>query len=1073
MKLPSLALPSFALLVLILLGGAAVSTEAAPVTLTGRFTYQDRLWDQDGYTGGTQDLPIRFADVEVVRQFSGEVLSIGSTDGDGGFSIAFDLGGSDDLYIRCLTSTDNDPSYFVSVWTGFIRSGGGVDTSPFDLHAITTETELVDPLSSSTWEFGEYLIEDLTGSGVAQAFNILDSGIDTFDYLATDAALGRYPTSDEYIVFGWNGTVGSTGSNYGSQGILITARPNDTDGWADTVVLHELGHWVSDLYGGDTSPGGPHLIGDNFQDPRLSYGEGYATFFCAEVREFRSPRLNDEGQPVDKEVSVYADLGVPPPPPQSGGLEFGYDFETGLYNTGSPIGQIGSASETGVTSVLWDLVDGPGTPDFTPGIDDDNLDESGEFSWNSTADYMPSRGQGDWLTLDDFNDGWFATNGSDFLRAEVDEIFTALNLTAMEVDAFEPDDDLATAVLVDPPTYQIQPGGNVVVSEVWVGDRDQVELFNSGEEPVDLTDWRLSAYRNTFPSSTYLFPPFVLYPGAHVVVHPGGSASDNNSRHLYGGPGFFVFWTGGADGAVTLRDPQNVGIDFLRWDGENPSTRNPPSGTTWTGSLAAAAPFESLARDENGTDTDDASDFVSTIFSMGMANFAPIPQHTIYPEGDVDLIRLTVSAGDVVSVNAYSGHSQGRPLLELLSEEGAPSGRESESFEIEGLASIQFIAPHDTTLYARVSNESTYNQYCPISLNVYKRPTGNGFDPPNSLTAQSENVSDLDDVMKVSWFNGAVYDSLEVYRDGVLQATIDGAATYYEEILFRGLYTYSVRGLVGVTPTASAMAKGFAGIVPCTTGDDFESGTSNLIRELNWGITPFSSEGTLALTDSPGSNYGNNQDVSVELIEPGELLLFPMLRFDHICLTEPEFDFGYVELSVDFGTTWTQLAAYDGDDDPGWLDGIADPEDWKSEEIDLSAYVGQKVRVRFRLVTDPGVVEDGWYIDAIRLSDENCDDPATTPSPQLSLDALQAWPNPFAEALTIQWSLAGEVEGRLEVIDVGGRRVRILREGTLSPAERVQWDGRDEFGQEVASGVYWLRLQTGEAGHVLRTLRLD
>jgi flagellar hook assembly protein FlgD len=47
----------------------------------------------------------------------------------------------------------------------------------------------------------------------------------------------------------------------------------------------------------------------------------------------------------------------------------------------------------------------------------------------------------------------------------------------------------------------------------------------------------------------------------------------------------------------------------------------------------------------------------------------------------------------------------------------------------------------------------------------------------------------------------------------------------------------------------------------------------------------------------------------------------------------------------------------------------------------------------------------------------------------------------------------------LVVFDVGGRRVRKLVEGP-QPAGRkaATWDGRDEKGLDVASGVYYARL---------------
>ena len=46
--------------------------------------------------------------------------------------------------------------------------------------------------------------------------------------------------------------------------------------------------------------------------------------------------------------------------------------------------------------------------------------------------------------------------------------------------------------------------------------------------------------------------------------------------------------------------------------------------------------------------------------------------------------------------------------------------------------------------------------------------------------------------------------------------------------------------------------------------------------------------------------------------------------------------------------------------------------------------------------------------------------------------------------------------------DVRGRLVRTLVDGMREPAAyRVFWDGRDEAGRQVSSGIYIYRMQAG------------
>jgi hypothetical protein len=75
--------------------------------------------------------------------------------------------------------------------------------------------------------------------------------------------------------------------------------------------------------------------------------------------------------------------------------------------------------------------------------------------------------------------------------------------------------------------------------------------------------------------------------------------------------------------------------------------------------------------------------------------------------------------------------------------------------------------------------------------------------------------------------------------------------------------------------------------------------------------------------------------------------------------------------------------------------------------------------------------------------------------------ALDAAPNPFNPSLvaSCRLPLAGRV--RLSVLDPRGRRVAMLHDGHAPAGEaRWTWDGRDARGQQVASGVYMLVLET-------------
>ena len=69
-------------------------------------------------------------------------------------------------------------------------------------------------------------------------------------------------------------------------------------------------------------------------------------------------------------------------------------------------------------------------------------------------------------------------------------------------------------------------------------------------------------------------------------------------------------------------------------------------------------------------------------------------------------------------------------------------------------------------------------------------------------------------------------------------------------------------------------------------------------------------------------------------------------------------------------------------------------------------------------------------------------------------------PNPFNPVTVIHYDVpTGAPLASLDIYDVAGRHVRNLLRGPLTPGKQsVQWNGKDDRGGEVASGVYFYRL---------------
>jgi hypothetical protein len=96
---------------------------------------------------------------------------------------------------------------------------------------------------------------------------------------------------------------------------------------------------------------------------------------------------------------------------------------------------------------------------------------------------------------------------------------------------------------------------------------------------------------------------------------------------------------------------------------------------------------------------------------------------------------------------------------------------------------------------------------------------------------------------------------------------------------------------------------------------------------------------------------------------------------------EADFDYTYVLVSDDGGATWNMIKTPSGTDaDPnlsnfgwGYTDNSGGGESpvWVEETVDLSAYAGKKILIRFEYVTDPNTNRAGFLVDDISIPELN------------------------------------------------------------------------------------------------------
>lgn len=76
----------------------------------------------------------------------------------------------------------------------------------------------------------------------------------------------------------------------------------------------------------------------------------------------------------------------------------------------------------------------------------------------------------------------------------------------------------------------------------------------------------------------------------------------------------------------------------------------------------------------------------------------------------------------------------------------------------------------------------------------------------------------------------------------------------------------------------------------------------------------------------------------------------------------------------------------------------------------------------------------------------------------------QNYPNPFNPTTTIRYKLEQPGRVQLSIFDITGREVmRVIDEYQFGGSYSVTWNGKDEAGQQLASGIYFTRLDVNGA----------
>jgi len=157
----------------------------------------------------------------------------------------------------------------------------------------------------------------------------------------------------------------------------------------------------------------------------------------------------------------------------------------------------------------------------------------------------------------------------------------------------------------------------------------------------------------------------------------------------------------------------------------------------------------------------------------------------------------------------------------------------------------------------------------------------------------------------------------------------------------------------------------------------------------------------------------------------------------------------YYSASTDGGTTWSPNEQAS----PSWNSTVG----WPNQS---------KIGDYYHMISDAGGADLAWAatfsggedVYYVRIQSQTA---AVAGDPGARFRLHPSQPNPFATATRIPFDMPpGGGHARLEVFDLGGRRVATLMDGRVGGGpQAARWDGRDGAGRVMGSGVYLCRLE--------------
>ena len=239
-------------------------------------------------------------------------------------------------------------------------------------------------------------------------------------------------------------------------------------------------------------------------------------------------------------------------------------------------------------------------------------------------------------------------------------------------------------------------------------------------------------------------------------------------------------------------------------------------------------------------------------------------------------------------------------------------------------------------------------------------------------------------------------------------------------------------------------------------GNDFENWTSS-----KWNVTQTNFHSpTGSITDSPSGDYQNNENNTITLDQPVEIPTTSLATLSFWTKWEIEAGYDYVQLQLrqDGAGAWIPLEGRLTK--PGNSNQLPDQplydgnSDWVREEVDLTAFAGSSIQLRFVLHSDSYVVGDGYYFDDMEIS--VLDIETSLGESKTAMHDFVVYPNPANNTIHLRFTEPISTAVEAIITDQQGRMVERIQIATHS--QNVTADI-----SALAPGMYFVRLSNSDA----------